>query len=114
MAKILVVDDDPDALQGLCKLFRQQGHTVTPAIDATIALNILEKSAGDIELVATDVCMPGMNGIELGRRFLDCTRASPLSISRRMTGNRSLKWACICPTIYRFFRNHLTDSLCVD
>jgi CheY-like chemotaxis protein len=36
MAKILVVDDDPDALQGLCKLFRQQGHTVTSAIDATI------------------------------------------------------------------------------
>ena len=65
----LVVDDDPDALQGLCKLFRQQGHSVTPAIDATIALNILEKSAGDVELVATDVCMPGMNGIELGRRI---------------------------------------------
>jgi CheY-like chemotaxis protein len=65
----LVVDNEPDALQGLCKLFRQQGHSVTPAIDATIALNILEKSAGDVELVATDVCMPGMNGIELGRRI---------------------------------------------
>jgi DNA-binding response OmpR family regulator len=62
-ARILVVDDEPNARSGLEKLLRQDGYEVDVADDGATALMI----AGDRppDLVVTDLKMPRMDGIEL-------------------------------------------------
>ncbi|MCG7535965.1 response regulator [Pseudoalteromonas sp. OOF1S-7] len=63
MADILVVDDVAENLHMLQLILRQQGHTVLAAINAEIALNIIQRKPP--ELVITDIKMPGTSGIEL-------------------------------------------------
>jgi two-component system response regulator HydG len=66
-ARILVVDDEPNARSGLEKLLRQDGYEVDVADDGAAALVI----AGDRppDLVVTDLKMPRMDGVELLKRL---------------------------------------------
>jgi two-component system, NtrC family, response regulator HydG len=66
-ARILVVDDEPNARSGLEKLLRQDGYEVDVADDGATALLI----AGDRppDLVVTDLKMPRMDGVELLKRL---------------------------------------------
>jgi DNA-binding NtrC family response regulator len=60
---VLVVDDEPSA-RDLCRnILKVQGFRVEEAESAARALEILEHSLVDI--ILTDVCMPGMDGMEL-------------------------------------------------
>lgn len=61
--KLLVVDDDQNLLDTLCSLFRFFKFNVTPALDATVALDLIHKEKFD--LVLTDARMPKMSGFEL-------------------------------------------------
>jgi CheY-like chemotaxis protein len=66
MASILVVDDDADVLDIIVAVIRAGGHTVINASSGLEALNVLD---GDIplDLMVTDVIMPGLNGFSLAR-----------------------------------------------
>ncbi len=61
--KILVVDDEASARNGLAKLLSQEGYTVETAADGREALEIVMEKAPDI--VITDLKMPVMDGMEL-------------------------------------------------
>jgi PAS domain S-box-containing protein len=66
---ILVVEDEP-AVRGLTKETLQQlGYTILEASDGYDALQVIERHAGEIHLVLTDVIMPLMNGRELAARL---------------------------------------------
>ncbi len=67
MARILVVDDEPDERFLLRRLFERAGHEVTDAADGSAALAIVRESHPD--LVVTDMMMPVMDGVELIRRL---------------------------------------------
>lgn len=67
--KILVVDDDSDTLDLMRVLLQHQGYQVLTAETGEEALEMLERWEAD--LVLTDLCMPGMSGIE----FLNELRA---------------------------------------
>ena len=71
MAKILVVDDEPDARFLLRYAFERAGHEVSEAANGQAALQAIADSRPD--LVVTDVMMPVMDGVELIRRL----RANP-------------------------------------
>lgn len=62
-ARVLVVDDEPNARSGLEKLLRQEGYAVDSAMDGAHALQIAAEHPPDI--VVTDLKMPKMDGIEL-------------------------------------------------
>ncbi len=64
-ARILLVDDSPDTLEVLERNLAKHGFTVMTALDAREAMAILERSS--VDLLITDVRMPGMNGLELLR-----------------------------------------------
>ena len=68
MARILVVDDDPDLLTLIGIQLRQHGHRVVTAAGGKEALEIVaEKGCPDIAVL--DVAMPEMNGLELLQRL---------------------------------------------
>ena len=60
---ILVVDDEEDVLEILIELIRADGYRVSGAESGEKALEALQRES--IDLVLTDLMMPGMNGWEL-------------------------------------------------
>ncbi|TFW02018.1 PAS domain-containing sensor histidine kinase [Oxalobacteraceae bacterium OM1] len=65
--KALVVDDQPDVLDMAVELFRNLGYEVFSANNGRDALEILQRTP-DIDVLFSDVAMPEMNGIQLGRK----------------------------------------------
>jgi CheY-like chemotaxis protein len=69
MAAILVVDDDAD-LRSLAQIILEQsGYTVLVAEDGPQALQIAQQDPDPIDLLLTDLVMPGMDGAALGRHL---------------------------------------------
>jgi CheY-like chemotaxis protein len=61
---ILVVEDEPSLLMLVSETLRDAGFVVWEAGNGEMALEII-KEHPDIELLITDVKMPGMNGYQL-------------------------------------------------
>lgn len=66
MARILVVDDDPNMIGILCTTLARAGHSVERTARGQTALEMLEKDAS-VDLLLTDVKMPGIDGFGLAR-----------------------------------------------
>jgi CheY-like chemotaxis protein len=64
---VLVVDDDPLVLDYATNVLQDCGYTVLAASDGAAALILLRDHAL-IDLLFTDVVMPGLDGVELARR----------------------------------------------
>jgi two-component system CheB/CheR fusion protein len=75
-AHILLVDDDADARLIMSRLLRRAGHVAYAAPDGPAALALLEREAS-IELLLSDIGLPGMDGCELLRRMRASGRAIP-------------------------------------
>ena len=59
--RILVVDDEENARIGLSRLLAREGFIVDSVANGFEALNYLRQQ--DVNLIVTDINMPGMNGI---------------------------------------------------
>jgi PAS domain S-box-containing protein len=71
---VLVVEDE-ESVRTLAQVILQRvGYKVLPAKDGREALEIFESQGDPIDLLLTDVIMPGMNGRELAERL---TRVQP-------------------------------------
>jgi CheY-like chemotaxis protein len=69
MAAILVVDDDA-SLRSLAQIILEdRGYRVLVADGGRQALQIARAEPGPIDLLVTDLVMPGMDGAELGRQL---------------------------------------------
>ena len=62
-ASILVVDDDPNSLFGICQILKDEGYEVVPAGNGKDAVEKLKTNG--INLVITDERMPDLTGMEL-------------------------------------------------
>jgi len=65
---VLLVEDEKSLLTLGERQLKQLGYTVLAATGPEEALSIAEEFAGNIDLLLTDVVMPGMNGLELWER----------------------------------------------
>jgi len=66
---ILVVEDEDPIRFLITRKLTSMGFRVLEAADGSQALEVVRKHAGRIELVITDLVMPGMNGRELVERL---------------------------------------------
>lgn len=60
---ILVVDDDPYVLESISTLLRAFGFTITTCESANCAMQEIQRDSVDV--VLTDIKMPGMTGVDL-------------------------------------------------
>jgi CheY-like chemotaxis protein len=67
-ATILVVDDEAALRHALVDILRTSGYEVLEAQSATKALEIAEQHSGKLDILLTDIVMPGLRGTELARR----------------------------------------------
>ena len=65
--RVMIVDDHGEIRASIARLVRGWGHEVAVAADGASALSLAE--AFQPECAIVDLSMPGMNGIELGRRL---------------------------------------------
>ena len=75
---VLVVDDEPGVRDLVCRTLRDGGFRTLEASHGGEALELVEAGADPIDLIVTDVVMPGMDGRELGRRLSQSRPTLPI------------------------------------
>jgi CheY-like chemotaxis protein len=65
---VLVVEDEENVRRLAAEVLEGQGYEVLEASGGEEALGMVEEYEGRIDLLLTDVVMPGMSGRELGKR----------------------------------------------
>ncbi|MFQ5416164.1 MAG: ATP-binding protein [Myxococcota bacterium] len=66
---ILLVEDDAHVRVGTRQVLVESGYRVLEAADATEALRLCESHGEEIDLLLTDVGLPGIDGYELAQRI---------------------------------------------
>jgi PAS domain S-box-containing protein len=67
---VLVVEDESNLRRLACQYLQTQGYNVLEASDGAAAVQICVAHKGTIDLLLTDIIMPGMNGHELAKRIV--------------------------------------------
>jgi CheY-like chemotaxis protein len=67
---ILLVEDDRSVLRMTAKMLARLGYTVLTADTPGKAIQLAKEYPEQINLLMTDVIMPGMNGLELSREII--------------------------------------------
>jgi two-component system, cell cycle sensor histidine kinase and response regulator CckA len=66
---ILVVEDEAAVRRLICRILTREGYRVLEAPDGASALTTWNDHPDEIDLLLTDVVMPGMSGGELAERI---------------------------------------------
>jgi CheY-like chemotaxis protein len=69
---IVLVDDEDDVRSVMKSVLRQKGYAVLDASSGAEAIRLLAEHAGPIDMLVTDVLMPGMSGRELYEHLVRC------------------------------------------
>ncbi len=85
---ILVVDDQEDLRHTVARILRRYGHRVLTAGEGREALAVVEGEEGRIDLVLSDLTMPGMGGLELYRALREGPHEIPFALT---TGQADLQ-----------------------
>ncbi len=76
MAKILVVDDDPDLNRIVCTYLNDSGFQVKGVLNADAALDAMYNDLYD--LIVSDIMMPGMDGFEFAESVRTVNKYIPI------------------------------------
>jgi DNA-binding NtrC family response regulator len=79
--RLLIVDDEVELKNALCETLADEGFETVGAADGAEGLKVLEKQ--DIDLLLSDLMMPGMDGIQVLRKALE---VDPNLVGIIMTG----------------------------
>jgi two-component system, cell cycle sensor histidine kinase and response regulator CckA len=75
---VLVVDDEQGVRDLVCRMLQGGGYRTVEAAHGGEALDLVETGSEPVDLVVTDVVMPGMDGRELGRRLAQSRPTLPI------------------------------------
>lgn len=78
MFKILVVEDDNELNRLFCRTLERSGYVSYGTADAVKALELLDKES--VDLIISDVMMPGIDGFEFVRQLRDAQMTLPVML----------------------------------
>lgn len=81
VAKILVIDDEPNIREVVELYLRRDGHEVVPAADGEEALQLYRREKPD--LVVLDLMLPKVSGLEVCRRIQSERRVPLIMLTAR-------------------------------
>jgi len=108
MAKVLIIDDDPDIRFLAIKILRKEGHTIVEADSGIEGWEKIREEKPD--LILLDIMMPGEDGWEICRKLKgsDATRDIPVIMftvrASNLSVERSLDYAHADAQINKPFR----------
>ena len=85
---VLLVDDEPAIRRAGSRLLGRFGYTVITAVDGRDAVACLERQAGSIHCVVTDMVMPNMDARDLIDVIRDRWPGLPVLLSTGYDGGR--------------------------
>jgi two-component system response regulator HydG len=96
-AKILLVDDDTQALESMRKILEIEDYETVTASDGQLALELVRpvpgKARTDFNLIVTDVRMPNLGGLEFLRALSVCGDETPVILMTAFGRVEEAVWA---------------------
>ncbi len=97
---VLLVEDE-DAVRDLAtRILRAAGYTVLAASNAAMALERLRTGGADVELIVTDVVLPGMGGREMAEQALKLRPGIPVLYTSGYTDDTVLAYGVAQNTVH--------------
>ncbi|MGE4106168.1 MAG: sigma-54-dependent transcriptional regulator [Bacteriovoracia bacterium] len=94
MKRILLVDDDPQALDSMARILEIAGHAVERAVDGQEALEKVQASRTfPYHAVISDVRMPRLGGLEFLKAITICAREVPVILMTAFGQVEDAVWA---------------------
>jgi len=85
LAKILIVEDEPDTAEVICDLLERAGYETEVVESGEAALRIMSSS---FDLVLLDIKLPDMNGLDVLRRARSDSYDQPMIVLSGIGGDR--------------------------
>jgi DNA-binding NtrC family response regulator len=79
--RILLVEDEPFVREATCSILQNAGFEVFAAEDAHQAMNLYEECGRSVDLVMTDMVLPGRTGQQLGQDVQKRSPAVPVLVT---------------------------------
>ncbi|HEY0987716.1 MAG TPA: response regulator [Kofleriaceae bacterium] len=102
MTTVLVVDDEPGVRFALTEVLADRGHRVIAAASGPEALELLD----GVDVVVTDLAMPGMDGLELVQQIAARAPALPVILVTACGSEQVLRIASsrgVCRCVHKPF-----------
>ncbi len=80
-AFLLLVEDEPFVRDATCQVLQSAGFSVLPAANASEAMELYERNAHRVDLLMTDLVLPGRNGRQLGQALRRLSPAIPILLT---------------------------------
>ena len=106
--KILVVDDEPNSLFGICQILKEEGFDVLPAESGWEALKKLKTNL--IDVIVTDERMPDFSGMDLLSEVKKISPQIPVILITAY-GSVSMAVEALKEGAYYFFEKPIFDQL---
>lgn len=78
---VLLVEDEPFVREATCHILQSAGFDVLPAADALEAMKVYEHNGRKIDLLMTDMALPGRNGRQLAHDLRDTSAEVPILLT---------------------------------
>jgi CheY-like chemotaxis protein len=78
---VLLVEDEPFVREATCCVLQSAGFEVLPTADAQEAMNVYEQKGRKIDLLMTDMALPGRNGRQLARDLRSTSADIPILLT---------------------------------
>ena len=97
---ILLVEDEPFVREANCGILKSAGIEVLPAKDAGDAMKIYQECQRRIDLVMTDLVLPGLSGEQLGQHL---RKLSPEIVVLVTSGYNNPEFEAEVPETHTYF-----------
>ena len=94
MARILIVDDSPSQLMGICRIVEKLGHEALTAEDGAAGVEAAKRELPD--LILMDVVMPNLNGFQATRSIAREPTTKHIPIVLVTTKDQETDRVCAC------------------
>jgi signal transduction histidine kinase/FixJ family two-component response regulator len=98
---ILVVEDEGEIRELVSTVLSDNGYAVSTAESANEALNVFQKTNGEIDILFSDVVLPGEDGIKLADRLVSLRPSLPVLLTSGYMDEEK-EWVITCEKGFRF------------